>query len=62
MFVQDTSRELDISNVSQFFTHLKKCQSPKKVLIINNYHLSVRFEKNLCKFDLNIPFWRFKDH
>ena len=45
MFVQDTSRELGIANVRHFFTHLRKCQPPKKVLMINNYHLSVRFQR-----------------
>ena len=45
MFAQDSSRELDISNVSHFFIHLRKCQPPKKVLIINNYHLSVRYQR-----------------
>ena len=44
MFVQDTSRELVISNVSHFFMHLRKAQLPKKVLTINNYHLPVRFQ------------------
>ena len=49
MFVKDSSRELEISNVSHFFTHLRKCQPPKKVLIINNYHLSVRFQRKVLK-------------
>ena len=40
-----TSRELDFSNVSHFFTHLRKCQPLKKVLTINNYDLSVRFQR-----------------
>ena len=49
MFVQHSSREQDIFNISHCFTHLRKCQPPKKVLIINNYHLSVRFQRKVLK-------------
>ena len=63
MFIQDSSRELDISNVSHFFTHLRKCQPPKKLLVINNYHLAVTFQ---AKFFISLiqlyPFWRLKNH
>ena len=38
MFVQDSSRELNIYNVSHSFTHLRKFLPPKKVLIINSYN------------------------
>ena len=61
--MQDSSRELDISNVSHFFTHLRKCQPPKKLLAINNYHLAVTFQ---AKFFVSLiqlyPFWRLKNH
>ena len=57
MFVQDSSRELDISNGNLFFNHLSKCQPSKK---INTHNKQLSFEcktpkKIFVKFDSNIP-------
>ena len=48
--------------ISHLFTHLRKCHPPKKVLIINNYHLSVRFQRKFLKIWFIYQFWRLTDY
>ena len=62
MFVQDSSGELIVSNVSHFFTRLRKSYPPKKVLIINNYLFGGNIPKKIFLNFIQIyPFWRLKD-
>ena len=45
MFIQNSSKALDISNVSHCFTYLRKVSATKKILIISSYHLAKRFQR-----------------